>query len=255
MSSTILYEQPLNERIRLLLRLEDLFSQLYYFQSGTSRQASHASVSALIEILNVLDRCDIRSEILKELDRHTAGLSRLLDTPAVDHTRLNEALQELNEQSQRIQRLPNKLSSEIRENDLLNSVRQRTMINGGTSGFDIPAYDYWLNQPTHVKSECVSRWAAEIAPLHKAIELLLTLTRNSALFETRKASLGFFQRALDAQLPCQLIRISLPIDSTAYPEVSGNKHRINIRFLTYTELGKPKQVGTNLEFDMSCCAI
>jgi len=251
----ILYEQPLNERMRIFLRLEHLFSQVSHFQSGTSVWDSHASVSALIEILTILDRSDIRSEVLKELDRHITGLSRLLDTPAVDRSRLDNALTELTIQLQRIQQLPSKLGSEIRDNDLLNSVRQRTVITGGTCGFDIPAYHYWLNQPLSVKAECLSRWLFEINPLKNSIALLLVLTRNSALFEAQTATAGFFQRSLDTQNPCQLLRIALLPESNVYPEVSGNKHRVNVRFLSYTESGRPKQVGHNIHFDMSCCAI
>lgn len=255
MSSAILYEHPLNERMRTLLRLEQLFAQLHHFQDGSSLWDSQASMTTLIEILGILERLDIRSEVLKELDRHIGGLSRLMDTPAVDHARLEDTLTELHEQFRQIQRLPNKLSSDMRENDLLNAIRQKMLLTGGTCGFDIPAYHYWLNQPAHVKGECLTRWIDEISPLNGAIELLLMLIRNSALFETHSAHLGLFQQSLDIQQPCQLLRVSLPADSTVYPEVSGNKHRINIRFLSFSELSKPKQVTTNLEFQMSCCAI
>lgn len=255
MSSSILYEQPLNERMRIFLRLEHLFYQVVHFQHGTSVWDSHASVSALIEILSILDRSDIRTEVLKELDRHVGGLSRLLDTPSVDRQRLDKALKQLSNQIQKMQRLPNKLGAQIRDNDLLNSVRQRTLIMGGTCGFDIPAYHYWLNQPTQTKMDCLSHWLSEILPLQEGIELLLSLTRNSALFERQFAESGFFQRSLDTQNPCQLLRIVMPAESGAYPEVSGNKHRVNVRFLSYTEVGRPKQISYNLEFDLSSCSI
>jgi cell division protein ZapD len=255
MSAPILYEQPLNERIRAFLRLEHLFFQVFHFQNGSSMWDSHACVSALIEILSILDRSDIRSEVLKELDRHIAGLSRLLDTPAVDRERLDKALNQLTAQMKKLQKLPNKLGSEIRDNDLLNSVRQRTLIMGGTCGFDIPAYHYWLNQASHLRAESLTQWLSIIVPLQEGIELLLTLTRNSALFERQSAEAGFYQRSLDTQNPCQLLRIALPAECEAYPEVSGNKHRANIRFLAYTETGRPKQISYSMEFDLSCCSI
>lgn len=255
MPNSILYEQPLNERIRAFLRLEYLFSQVTHFQRGCSLWDSHASVTALIEILTILDRTDIRSEVLKELDRHISGLSRLLNTPGVDRDRLDNTLQELTAQQQKILVLPGKMNSDIKDNDLLNSVRQRTVITGGTCGFDIPSYHFWLNQSMTTKTECLSRWVSEIQPLINAITALLDLTRNSAFFEVQTAENGFFQRSLDTQNPCQLLRIILPPDANTYPEVSGNKHRINVRFLTYTESGRPKQLEDPFEFEMSCCAI
>lgn len=255
MSIPVLYEQPLNERIRSFLRLEHLFSQISYFNDRQSVWDSHACVSILLEILGILDRSDVRGEVLKELDRHSSGLSRLLDTPGIDHDRLDIALEQLTRQIAKIHQLPNKLGSEIRENDLLNSVRQRTLIMGGTCGFDLPAYHYWLNQPHEIKAESISKWLSVITPLQSGIELLLNLTRNSSLFERQSAEAGFFQRSLDTQNPCQLLRISLPPECGAYPEVSGNKHRVNVRFLAYNEAGRPKQVSYNLEFDLSCCTI
>lgn len=255
MANAILYEHPLNERIRVFLRLEHLFSQVIHFQSGHSLWDSHASVSAFIEILTILERTDVRSEVIKELDRHILGLSKLLDTPSVDRQRLKTTLENLTCQVQKMQQTPLKLGGEIRENDLLNCVRHRTSISGGTCGFDLPAYHYWLSQPSHLKTEKLSRWISEINPIKDGIDLLLSMIRNSAFFEPQNALFGFFQRSFDAQNACQLLRIALPFHSTAYPEVSGSKHRVNIRFLTYTEIGRPKQITEDIEFEISCCAI
>jgi len=255
MSSTIIYEQPLNERVRAFLRIEHLFAEVDHFRSNRTVWDSHASVSGLIEIWSILDRTDIRGELLKELDKHIQGLSKLLDTPGVDHFELDKTLQELATHQQKIQLLPSKMGSEVRDNDLLNSVRQRTMIKGGTCGFDIPAYHYWLNQPTSLKTECLSRWLSDIIPIKHGIALVLNLIRGSAFFEHETAVSGFYQRSLDTQHPCQLLRIALPTDSSVYPEVSGNKHRVNVRFLGFSESNRPKQIVHTLDFDLSCCII
>lgn len=255
MLASILYEQPLNERMRLFLRLEHLFAQAMHFQQGSTLWDSHASVASLVEILSILDRSDIRSETLKELDRHIGGLSRLLDAPTVDRHQLDNTLAKLTTQFQRLQLLPGKLTGEIRDNEIVNSVRQRTTISGGTCGFDIPAYHYFLNQTTEKKTERLACWLSEMHPIKEGIDLILSLIRNSALFERQVSTGGFFQKSLDAQNPCQLLRISLPAESRIYPEVSGSKHRVNVRFLNYAETGRPKQIDYNLEFDISCCAI
>ncbi len=255
MSSRILYEHPLNERIRVFLRLEHLFSQINHFKNGYSVWDSHASVSALVEIITILDRTDLRSEVLKELERHRHELSRLLDMQHVDKGRLEKTLEELKRQSQKIQNLANKLSPMIRENDLLNSVRQRTVISGGTCSFDIPAYHYWLHQDPHLKSAALAAWLSEITPFYAAIELILDLIRNSTLFERQLAVNGFFQKSLEVQYACQLLRIALSAEDGLYPEVSGNKHRINVRFMQYGDTGRAKHILETIEFDMSCCAI
>lgn len=252
---SILYEQPLNERIRLFLRLEHYFVQSFHFMEGGATQDTQAGVTALIEILTILDRNDIRSEILKELDRHSFSLSKLLDTPGVDRSSLDSTLEKLTAQIQRLHRSPGKLVLELRENELLNSIRQRTAISAGTCGFDLPAYHYLLNQPHSYRKERFTQWLCEFVPLKEGLQLLLSLVRNSSLFERQKSINGFFQKSLDIQNPCQLVRINIPMDCGVYPEISGSKHRVNVRFLTFSEVGRPKQIGHDQDFEISCCAI
>lgn len=255
MANAILYEQPLNERIRVFLRLEHFFNQASHFMEGHTSADTQAGVSALIDILSILDRNDVRSEVLKELERHIFGLSKLQDSPTIDRECLRATLEKLSAQVQRIQRSPSKLASELKDNELLNSIRQRTVIAAGTCGFDIPAYHYLLNQPAAVRSERMSRWMTEFHPMKEGINLLLSMVRNSSLFESNLTENGFFQKSLDTQNPCQLIRIHMPHGSGVYPEVSGSKHRVNVRFLAFSETGRPKQITHPQEFEISCCVI
>ena len=98
MSDLILYEHPLNERIRVFLRLEHLFYQVSHFRIGNSMWDAEASVSALMEILTIVDRTDVRSELLKELDRYSQNFARLRESPGVDRDRLDQTLNELSTQ-------------------------------------------------------------------------------------------------------------------------------------------------------------
>lgn len=255
MQNPILYEQPLNERMRIFLRLEHFFIQTSHFMEGSAACDTQAGVSALVDMLAILERTDVRSEVLKELERHITGLSKLQDSPTVDRTCLKATLEKLTAQVQRIQRSPSKLVSELRDNELLNSIRQRTVISAGTCGFDLPAYHYLLNQPPAVRSERMSRWMTEFNPLKEGVNLLLSMVRSSSLFERQLAETGFYQKSLDTQNPCQLIRISMPVGCGVYPEVSGSKHRVNVRFLVFSETGRPKQITHTQEFEISCCVI
>jgi len=254
MSSAIVYEHPLNERIRVFLRLEHFFHNVQFFLHGTNPVETQAGITALIEILTVLERTDVRSELLKELDRQISGLSKLFDAPAVDKLRLDAILEKLSDHIQQLQEAPSKNLSEVRDLELLNSIRQRAAL-AGTCGFDLPAYHYLVNQPTDLRNEYLSRWSSDLSPLKNSIELLLSMLRSSALFDRQIAENGFYQRVLDSQNPCQLLRICMPPNSGVYPEVSGSKHRVNIRFLTFTEHERAKQINERQEFDLSCCVI
>jgi len=255
MSTPILYEHPLNERIRVFLRLEHFCLQIQHFLAGKTPIDTQAAVSVLIEIVTLLERNDIRNEILKELERHIQTLSKLSNTPAVDRHRLDTILEKLTTQIEMLQQIPNKLNVDMKDNELLHSIRQRTTIAAGTCAFDLPAYHHLLNQPIATRNAYLSRYLSEFAPIKEGIHLLLSLLRSSALFDRESSDNGFYQRILDPQNPCLLLRVCMPSDCGVYPEVSGSKHRINIRFLTFSETERPQQTEARQEFDISCCTL
>ena len=85
----VAYEQPLNERMRNFLRLDFLYQQAVHHHTRPDPWSTRAAVSALLEILAITQRGDIRSEVLKELERQTNQLAafaspagRRLEPPA-----------------------------------------------------------------------------------------------------------------------------------------------------------------------------
>ncbi|HVQ60650.1 MAG TPA: cell division protein ZapD, partial [Burkholderiales bacterium] len=57
----ITYEYPLNERIRTLLRLENLFERVSHFLSKDEDSRNHHAVLlTLFEILEVASRADLK---------------------------------------------------------------------------------------------------------------------------------------------------------------------------------------------------
>jgi len=61
------YEQPLNERIRLFMRLESMFFQMKNFHRADEYYSIQLFLDALFDVLDFLHRYEIRSEIIKEL--------------------------------------------------------------------------------------------------------------------------------------------------------------------------------------------
>lgn len=119
MRDYLIYEHPLNERIRTFLRLEHLFGKLAYFLPQEEVWATRAVVEALLDILNVTARADIKTEILKEIDRHTAVLTRLAHQRGVDTERLQELLSRMEQIGNQVYQLNGQLGQALRENDFL----------------------------------------------------------------------------------------------------------------------------------------
>lgn len=256
MPQPILYEFPLNERMRNFMRLENYFSQINYFSHHNSAWDSQASLLVLIEILNIVDRNDIRSEVTKELERNVSILTSFLDIPSVNNYRLQQTLDQLHTALYAIQNSSNKVTRSLREDDLLNSIRQRVAIASNINSFDIPGFYYWLHQSAYTRQQQVTQWLSELTPIEEGINLLNGLLRDSADFTPHTAEAGFFQKSLNPQHACQMVRIELPADATYFPETSGSKHRVSIRFLAYENPAqRPTQVQGDVSFNLSCCSI
>ena len=58
----ITYEYPFNERIRTLLRLEDLFEKTAYFAQADGQLEHHTALVTMFEILEVAGRADLKMD-------------------------------------------------------------------------------------------------------------------------------------------------------------------------------------------------
>ena len=253
---TVCYEQPLNERIRTFLRLESLFVRIEECLAGSSQWDSRHAMSSLIDILTIFSRSDLKSEILKEIERHTSNLTVLESNPRVDQAILKDILYQLDILNDRMHGIDGQIAQSLRQNEFLNSIRQRSSVPGGSCDFDLPAYHHWLEQPVEERHTMLKSWYDEFSSSAQSIRLVLQLLRDSAPPRPVEAEAGFFQSALDTSIPYQLIRVVLPAEAAYFAEISAGKHRYTIRFmqqLSYDE--RPVQTTENIEFMLACCAL
>jgi cell division protein ZapD len=254
MQQSVLYEFPLNERMRIFMRLENCFAQIKHLTQYNSIWDNQASILILIEVLNIMERNDVKNEISKELDRSIATLNNLLDLPKVDTNRLQSTLDALYTQLHAIQSINGRAAKTLREDDLLGNIKQRAALTANINNFEIPSYYYWQNQSPALRQQQLAIWLAEITPLADALSLLLNLIRDSAIFETKTATAGFFQTSLNGVQLCQMVRIEIPTPASFFPETSGNKHRVSVRFMNYeNSKQRPTPITTDIEFRLSCC--
>lgn len=255
MARFITFEHPLNERTRTFLRLEHLFKQVDFFLPQESVWAVRGAVGALLDIVGIAARSDCKSELLKELERNHTNLARIRHQRGVDQQVLGQVMEQLERNSARLVALEGPIGQSLRENELLKAITQRSMIPGGSCSFDLPQFHYWLEQPPEQRQGELLGWVHTLQPVRDALVLLLSLTRGSCGPRPLTAPQGFYQDTLDAQLPHQMLRISIPQEAGWYPEVSGHKQRFTIRFLGNGEGPRPIQVQTDVDFLLTCCVI
>jgi cell division protein ZapD len=249
----IVFEHPLNERIRTFLRLEHLFERIDFFMPQYDPWATRVAVEALIELTAVTARSDIKGEIAKELERNCASLSRISSQPGVDPTALQRVRGELEQALAGLQGLKAPIGQSAREDDLLKAVAQRSAIPGGTCCFDLPQFHAWLVQAPEHRQARLEHWLADFQPAGAAVRLILSLARTSAIPRQAVATAGFFHEALDPQAPAQLVRVGLAAGGSLHPEISGHKNRFSIRFMSIESRGRAAQTSADVQFRLTCC--
>lgn len=256
MNDPIIYEFPLNERIRLFMRLEQLFQQLDHFMEGDSVWDSRAVIATLLDILALFSRNDLKSEALKELDRHSAVLTKMTrGQQDVDRGKLDKILAKLESLSKELYGTPGKIGLTLMENDLFKSISQRSAIPGGTCSFDLPAFHYWLQLGDAQRKQDLEDWIRPFRLIRSAIDILLNFIRTCAVPSDEQAQAGFFQKTLDHTLPYQLLRVAVERDQPYFAEISGGKHRFTVRFMRPDAAGRPVQCPEDVRFQLTCCLL
>ncbi len=229
--ASILYEHPLNEQVRTYLRLESLFDNLQEL-AATDSHASHiAALHTLLEILDCLDRGDIKGDILKELEQQKLHFQQLSESPYIDELKLKTFLQQLEQIFNWISQYPGKFGSQLRKDRFIELINNRMRIPGGSCSFDIPELHQFISSTFANRHNQFEIWFKHFSGLHQCIKILLRLFRENAAFEETVTSSGSYQHNLAKGASAQMVRIKLPSDANIFPEVSGSKHCFNIRFL------------------------
>lgn len=252
--SRAVFEQPLSERLRTFLRLEFLYRQLRYHFDKSSSWDARAVLTGLLDIVAILGRGDVRSDVLKELERQLNVYDRLKDRPQVDNTKINSVLRNLQQHREDLAALGPQYLFRLRENEFLNSVKHRSAIPGGTCEFDLPEYTHWLRRPFAQRQADVDHWLIGIQPLCEGVAELLWLLRESSPRSTAVAANGVYQHTLGRESGGSLLRVGLPAELEIYPEISASHHRFTVRFMAWSDASqRPAQVAEDISFDLQVC--
>ncbi|MQY52201.1 cell division protein ZapD [Rhodocyclus tenuis] len=248
----ITYEYPFNERIRTLLRLEDLFDKSAHFMQNDGALEHHVALVTLFEILEVAGRADLKLDLIQELERQRQTLIAYRNNPDISEEALSGALYEIEQASAALLSMTGKIGQHLRENDWLMSIRSRAAIPGGVCEFDLPSYHFWLNQTAEQRRRALDAWIKPLLPLRDGLVIVLRLLRASGHPEENVAKGGAFQLMLGGSTT-QMVRVSVKLSDAYVPEISANKYALNIRFARADGDHRPRPCDSDVDFDLTFC--
>lgn len=259
----ITYEYPLIERIRTLLRLEDLFDRTGYFlnrpsvmnaSNSADQHDHHVVLLTLFEILEVVSRAELKSELLQELERQRQVVASFRSNPDIDQGVLAKVLEQLDQASAGLFNMSGKVGQYLRENDWLMGIKQRTTIPGGACEFDLPSYHHWLHRGSAERLNDIESWITPLYPIRDGAAIVLKLLRESGKPVRVLAPQGMFQQMLGGRM-AQMVRIRLPQNAQEVPEISANRYALNIRFTVIGRELRPRTAETDVGFELTFCSM
>ena len=250
----ILYEHPFSERIRTYLRLEHLFLRLAELVKRDSPIDHHHALATIFEIMDVGARADLKTDVLKDIEKHKHLLNGYRGNPAISEPVLDDITAQLDSCFASLNELPGKVGQSLTENDWLMSIRSLVGIPGGTCEFDLPAYHAWQHLDNGVRQQDLERWVVPLVPLAESLSLLLRLVRDSGAPQKVVALSGQYQQMLPQGRAFQLLRLQMNAGSTVIPEISCNRLMVSVRFMSSGHDGRLQTSHQDTVFNLTLCS-
>jgi Uncharacterized protein conserved in bacteria len=235
------------------MRLEGIFARIEFFSSRETAAEHHAAMQALFEITDVSARADLKSDLLQELERQKLVLAPLRNHQHIDQQALGQLLNNIDQTIAQIYAHAGKIGAHLRENEWLMSIKQRMYLPGGASGFDLPAFHYWLHQPAYQRQNDLQQWCAPFHAIQEGVSIILRLLRESGHTISCVAEKGVFQLMQSHNKATQMLRVTAEDNIACVPEISANKYAINIRFISVDGLTRGSVCDQDIAFDLTQC--
>ncbi|KEY91613.1 hypothetical protein CF67_14030 [Candidatus Photodesmus blepharus] len=240
------FEHPLNEKIRIYLRIEFFLKQLCLSSQFTENLQYLLFFRSLFDLLEIFEQIQLKSELAKDIEKQRLIYANWLHVDGVDQAILVKILQEVDCVYGELINAE-RFGQSLKEDRFLSAIRQRFNLPGGFFCFDLPALGHWLHLPVDQKNADTSLWMHTLKPLADALKLWLKLARETGHFHAEKACNGFFQGDTEG---ANILRLKIPMDYGAYPMISGHKNRFAIKFINF----KTGQASTqDINFELAVC--
>jgi cell division protein ZapD len=252
----ITFEFPLNERIRRLLRIEEIYQKFEHQLKNTHVYFEFSCFNTLFEIVQLVSRSDLKIDFLQELERQEKKQSALLDHQGLKEGQLDpkEIISMIQVARKKLENIDVKPGFNFNNNLFLEEVKKRISSPGGLLDVDFPNFRNWATQKTRKsKLEDFKTWAQPLMVFKDASAIILLILRNQCQVELIKAKEGKHQQTIDPLKTFDLIRLELENALNIYPEISANKYTVNVFFNQLNKELKKEPVKSNLEFKYSIC--
>ena len=252
-SHEILYEKPLNETMRLLLRLDSLFEQYQVLRSQNHSMTFDARLSILLRLIAVTDRADLKSKMTQLIHQLIYRLQQWQNHQEANQKSITQALGECQYYLCYFDQTRDKIGQNLREHFFVKQLLSQLNHPGGLSDFSLPIYALWQKQIEEQQSHDIDDWMKAFDPIKNAIQLLLRFIRKNSDCQTIWVENGFHQQLIEARKTIQLFQVMIPLALNIYPIISVGRHHVSIHFHQVPQAGFEKSEPYTQPFECKLC--
>ena len=254
----ILFEFPLNERTRRLLRIEEIYKKFEFQLKNSHDYFEFSCFYTLFEIVRLVSRSDIKIDFLQELARQEKKHLALTLTEGLKESQLDptKVISKVKIARKKLESINIKPGFNFNNNLFLEEIKQRITSPGGLLNVDFAIFNDWASHNTKKnKLKSFKIWAQPLMVFKEASAIILNILRNQCVTELIKLKSDKYQKSIDPFKTFDLITIQVPKNLRIIPEINTNKYTVNIFFYHLNENFKKEPIKLNFEFNYALASL
>lgn len=232
---------------KIALRIECLYQTISQAREESHPVIHHYALKNVIEILQIIEKPELKSRFLKELMRIEHAL------PKSSKEVPQELSNSLYTQIQMLTQVVGLFGEGIHQDPFLQVFRQTLPAHTQDCEVHPPQLLFWLESKPSTRQGDLTLWLANLNSLYMTIVLYLRLLRSTAEFDSIPMMNGFYQKSLPPKSSCHLILLRIDKSFGIVPRIQLGHHGLSLRLCEATSLREIKE--TNAQFDLAICQL
>ncbi len=243
-----IYEEPVDERIRKFLKLENYFLKINKHKEIDTIFDSYAAMFNLVCIYQNLSRGEIKRELIREIDFHKSRYLEYIKIPDSDKTKLNSIMEKQDVILNTLHNLKANYLSDLHTDELFQFCTKHC----DTLSSEL---DYWLTRDHNFRLDQLNLWLELLKPIENSVNFCLDILRKSSETREECANNGMYVFKLESDKKVRLLRITMHSDNYFFPRISVGPQRATISFMTLNNENKFIQMKDDITFVIDLCYI
>ena len=243
-----IYEQPVDERIRKFLRLENIYMKINNHMDIDSKYDAYSTLLNISELFINLTRSEIKRDLISEIETQKVRYQEYIKLDGADKIKLNSIMEKQNAILKTLHDLEANYLNVLKNDELLQTIIKH--IN--TSCADL---DYWLSRDHDFRKNQINLWLELIKPIENSIFFCLDLLRKSSETVEITAKDGMYLFKMDIEKKIRLLRVTMKTDNYFFPRISVGPQRATIAFMTIDDNNKIIRLNQDINFVLDLCYI